>query len=166
MITELEELNGRERLRGYELFAAHRVRVPHPASAEPPGPHTPDDPTNRQAPLRGDTTRREQVTVLQIMPDSGRDTLLRTTDPARTEAELGAHHVEFRRRPTDHALSGEAGQEEVLALYQALVRHGGGTALLRHPLGVRGGVSGERAAAGVHVRFAHSSRSMPKSTRS
>lgn len=33
------------------------------------------------------------MTVLQIMPDSGRETILRTTDPARVEGELGGHGV-------------------------------------------------------------------------
>ncbi len=125
-----------------------------------------------------------------VMPDSGRSTLLRTTGPARIETRLRAHHVEFRPRPTDHALPGEAGQEEVLALYRdqvdrlcaqrgfrlvdvarmtphtddpewtALAGAARQEALLRHRCERRAG-RGRR-----HVRFAHSSRSMPKSTRS
>ncbi|CQR59550.1 1,2-dihydroxy-3-keto-5-methylthiopentene dioxygenase [Streptomyces leeuwenhoekii] len=58
------------------------------------------------------------MTVLQIMTDSGRETLLRTTDPARIGTELAAHGVEFRRWPTDHLLPAAADQDTVLALYR------------------------------------------------
>lgn len=58
------------------------------------------------------------MTVLQIMTDSGGETLLRTVDPARIGTELAAFHVDFQRRPAEHPLPAAADQDAVLALYR------------------------------------------------
>jgi 1,2-dihydroxy-3-keto-5-methylthiopentene dioxygenase len=52
------------------------------------------------------------------MSDSGRDVILRTTDPERITTELGGHGVRFQRWTAEHPLPEAATQEDVLALYR------------------------------------------------
>ena len=58
------------------------------------------------------------MTLLQIMPDSGADVLLRVSDPQRIAAELSSLGIGYERCGPGSALDATAGQEEVLAAYR------------------------------------------------